>query len=380
MIEQISDSAPHPALRSPGFWITCVCLGLSLLGCAPEEVKQYRVAKAAGNAAPLVDSITSQTPNNNLSYTTPAGWQAQAPSQMRLASFSIAKGGDVSVSTLPGAADLLSNLNRWRGQVGLPPLADQAAAQQSVKPVQIDGRAGFEMLLEAPAGQKDMAMRVALVDVASSTWFFKLTGTRDLVKQQASAFADFVSSVKIKAPASEAGQMATAPEPSGPMAPSDGSMTGQGMPSLEPVETNTRLTYKLPPNWKEKPPSAMRVASIEVSQDGLLGDLSIVPLSGDGGGLLSNTNRWRQQLEMAPTNEAGLKNSVQDITVNGHKGYFLALYTGLEGQGMLIALIEQGGQTWFVKLTAPSKLAQAQESLFLNFVKSIEFHAKGAST
>lgn len=370
MIRQSHTLAPRPSLR----WLLWGALCISLTGCAPEEIKQYRVAKAADPPAVAKPVAATDEP---LTYSVPAGWEKQPNSEMRSASFRTPDGGDMSVVQLPGTAgDLTGNVNRWRGQVGLPP-ADAATIQKSVVATTLDGVQGIALELYSPPGQPDKAMRVALAEKEGVTWFFKLAGTAQAVKSQAAAFKTFTDSVKIKKSASFGTQAALPPAP-----PADGGagMGGPGMPPIEPQKTDTRLTYKVPATWTEKEPGSIRIASFAVSQDNLVGDVSIVNLAGDGGGLLSNTNRWRQQLEMAPTDQEGLKNSVKDITVDGNKGYFLALYTGMQGQGMLVALIEQGGQTWFVKMTAPSQLAQRQEQDFQNFVKSIQFHNKGAQT
>lgn len=370
-------------LRKSPLSLGLVLLTLApLTACAPEEVKQYRVAKVS--AAPAM-ALSDASADEGLTYTAPADWQKMPAGGMRKLSFSLKGGGDFSLVTLPGnAGDLKGNLNRWRGQVGLPPLEDPAEIAKSVRAFTVSGSEGIALELYAPEGQPDKAMRVVLVEKEGANWFFKLAGPRELVKAQAKAFETFMASVKIKAgasaqmPALTEGQAMPGQPPVAPNADPNSDMNAPGLPKMEPQATNTKLTYTLPATWKEKPVGNIRVASFEVKQgegqSALLGDVSIVSLAGDGGGLLNNTNRWRKQLEMVPTDQAGLKNAVKDIQIAGHKGYFMALYSGMEGQGMLIAMVEQGGQTWFIKMVAPAKLIQSQESDFLAFVKSIAFH------
>lgn len=357
---------------------------LTLSACQPEEIKQYRVAKAPESAPPSVLPATGSG-SSALDFVAPAGWQPEAASGMRLASLKIAGGGDVSVVTLPGqAGDLKSNVNRWRDQVGLAPLENASEIEAGVQRIQIDGVEAISLALYAPEGTEDKAMHVALLEHNGINWFFKLAGPRELVKAQTEAFSAFLRSVKLpdSGPArptasgsTQAGTAApaTAADPHQNMNPMDAA-------GLTPQPTETELSYTLPAGWKEKPVSTMRVASFEVSSDKGLGDVSVVSLAGDGGGLLNNTNRWRQQLEMAPTDSEGLRNLVKDLEIDGHKGYFMALYTGLEGNGMLVAMVEQGGQTWFIKMTAPAALIQAQEEAFQTFARSIRFHAKGERT
>jgi hypothetical protein len=374
-------------LRKSPFSLGLVLLTLApLTACAPEEVKQYRVAKVS--AAPAM-ALSDASTDEGLTYTAPADWQKMPAGGMRKLSFSLKGGGDFSLVTLPGnAGDLKGNLNRWRGQVGLPPLEDPAEIAKSVRAFKVSDSEGIALELYAPEGQPDKAMRVVLVEKEGANWFFKLAGPRELVKAQAKTFETFMASVKIKPGASAQmpalpegqampGQPPAAPNSApnaNPNADPNSDMNAPGLPKMEPQATNTKLTYTLPATWKEKPVGNIRVASFEVKQGEAIGDVSIVSLAGDGGGLLNNTNRWRKQLEMVPTDQAGLKNAVKDIQIAGHKGYFMALYSGMEGQGMLIAMVEQGGQTWFIKMVAPAKLIQSQESDFLTFVKSIAFH------
>lgn len=340
---------------------------LVLGACTPEKVRQYRVAKSKENTVIPVSNSESEN-QVPFTYRLPTGWKTQPATGMRTLSLSTPDGGDVSVVPLPGVAgNLKDNLNRWRGQVGLPPLQDESAIQQSFQPLQIKQDQVLLLELLAPPHQPDKGMQVALWPRKGITWFFKLTGSRQVVKAHKAAFLSFLQSVEFKTEEKLTEQ---------PVASAD-SLKPEMTAPISPQTTDTRLSYTLPASWKEIPPTSLRVASFEVKANGQVGDVSIVNLAGDGGGLLNNTNRWRRQLEMAPTDEAGLKNLVKDIRVDGHPGYFLALYTGLQGQGMLVALIKQGDQTWYIKMTAPSQLAHQQEKDFLRFVESIRFHPKG---
>lgn len=362
----------------------------TLSACKPAEIKQYRVAKvAAPQTQKTVQAVT------DFKFTLPESWKTEAASGMRAASFSTPGQGDVSVVNLPGkAGDLKGNLNRWRGQVDLAPLESQQEVEAAAKSLKIDGTDAVLFELHAPAGKPDKAMRVALLEKSGKTWFFKLAGTREVVKAQGAAFDEFAKSIQLAATNPFA---ATEPAgtPNTPDAPNTANIPGHppmagappGMDSnsagnMPPMGNNaavvqppsdTTMTYTVPSNWQEKPASSMRTASFEVKSGKETADVSVVSLAGDGGGLLSNTNRWRQQLEMAPTDQAGLKNTVKDIKVDGYKGYFMALYTALEGNGMLVALIEQDDHTWFIKMMGTSKLIQTQEKDFEAFVESIRF-------
>ena len=345
-----------------------LCLILAFVGCKPEEIKQYKVAKVQASAV----KTTANTQTQSFTYTMPKSWQDLGASGMRQAAFKTPDGGEVTVVSLPGqAGDLKGNVNRWRGQVGLPPVQNDSEYLKEIKAIQVDKLPAISLELHAPEGQPDKSMKVVLMEANGKSWFFKLAGPRKSIQSQSEALTQFTESIHF-ASSQDLERSAPADNPS----TSNNAMSSAMLPA---VKDNTRLVYNLPQGWQEKPGNPMRKASFEVQNaQGDPGDVSIVTLAGDGGGLLQNANRWRQQLEMAPTDDTGLKNSVKDIEVAGNKGYFMKLFTGLEGNGMLVALIEREGQTWFIKMTGPSPLIEAQESPFMTFLKSLRFEEKGA--
>lgn len=355
-------------LRSTGF-AALICL--ALMGCKPEEIKQYKVAKIQATtsqaAAPQLDAP--------LRYVAPEGWAALPAGGMRQAAFKTPGPGEFTVVSLPGqAGDLKGNVNRWRGQVDLPPVQDDSEYLKDLKPLKVDDRPAVALELASPDGQK--AMRVVLMEALGKSWFFKLTGTQQSVQAQTEAFDTFMRSIQFNAPPSLERKADAAMAP-GPNAATTDQQAMQNIP-VPVAESNTRLLYDLPASWQEKEATSMRVASFGVpNRQGQDGDISVVTLAGDGGGLLQNANRWRRQLEMAPTDSEDLKNAVKDLQIDGQPAYFMKLFTGLDGDGMLVALTERDQQTWFIKMTGPSQLIEAQEANFLDFLKSLRFEEKG---
>ncbi len=90
-------------------------------------------------------------------YDPPAEWQARGPSQMRYETFEIPVGDDkkpleLSVTTLPRGeqeegAFLLANINRWRGQMGLPAIGEHQLAEATVRLTLADGTATLVSLV-----------------------------------------------------------------------------------------------------------------------------------------------------------------------------------------------------------------------------------------
>ena len=120
---------------------------------------------------------------------------------MRVASFTAGQGNqaaDVSVIPLGGSAGSpLDNVNRWRGQVGLPPI-DQAQFDKDVQRVEIGGSGGYYVHLAAPEAQGDgrQAILAAFTTRDNRTWFFKMQGPAKTVEQQKNAFETFIRSIR----------------------------------------------------------------------------------------------------------------------------------------------------------------------------------------
>lgn len=161
---------------------------------------------ASQGAAPIVPVAASTTAapreggqeKPKVSWSQPKAWQPSQGSSMRYASFSAkdsdGKTADISVSFLPGQAGTdLENVNRWRGQMGLTPVAE-ADLQAAVFPVTC--RDGSLKMMELAGG--DAKMLVAWTRVDGNTWFFKLTAPVALADRQKPAFKGFLESVKFR--------------------------------------------------------------------------------------------------------------------------------------------------------------------------------------
>jgi hypothetical protein len=130
-------------------------------------------------------------------WSLPAGWKEVAPGPMQLAKFNAggeAGKAEATVSVLPGEAGGRSaNVNRWRGQLGLP-VGSDADIEKSLLPLKIEGAQTYAVDLVSEKG--DRRMLAAGVALGGQTWFFKLTGEDALVERQKAAFLEFVQTVK----------------------------------------------------------------------------------------------------------------------------------------------------------------------------------------
>jgi hypothetical protein len=146
------------------------------------------------SAQALPPGATAQAINPQ--WTVPEGWQAGPPSSVRRASFAVkgpaGQAVDIAVTAFPGdVGGTLANVNRWRGQIGLAPLA-QAEADKLTAKLDVNGVAATVVDF---AGEKQR-MIVATIPHGGNSWFFKMTGAAALVEAQKSVFLEFVKSVK----------------------------------------------------------------------------------------------------------------------------------------------------------------------------------------
>jgi len=154
----------------------------------------------AETAAAPADQGESQ--NASSIWTIPSGWQALPPSQFLLAEFAItgtsdAK-ADVNVAEMGGeGGGLAANVNRWRGQLGLP-AADETDFSKSVSTLDIPG--GQATLVDLTGTDSKTGKPARLVGVIvpqnGQTWFYKLMGDEPVVAQQKDAFIKFIQSAK----------------------------------------------------------------------------------------------------------------------------------------------------------------------------------------
>lgn len=202
-----------------------LALAAGLASCQKTEVETYRVPKdksapavakadaphahpaQPAPAAPTAPASGGTTMANTpvatadgagLTWTAPAHWKTKPGSAMRKGSYAIAGDGgeaDLAITAFPGdVGGDLANLNRWRGQLSLPPVA-QAEFEASRQQIQ---RNQLAMTVVEIAGTGPGAQRIlgAMIPYGGATWFVKLMGPDALVAREKAVFLAFLDTVK----------------------------------------------------------------------------------------------------------------------------------------------------------------------------------------
>jgi hypothetical protein len=197
-------------MRSPR--INLAALGLAALAaaCGRDDVAHYRVPKTAPTTpAPMAGGgmppgMAGNVPppslpggTARLAWRLPERWtQDSGGGGMRYATLKAPVAGqvDVSVTVLPGdAGGELANVNRWRNQIGLPPV-DDAELARARKPVATAAGPFSLYDFASDAQGKRLVAGLGLVD--GNSWFVKMTGEAAAVGQARPDFLRIVESLR----------------------------------------------------------------------------------------------------------------------------------------------------------------------------------------
>lgn len=202
------------------YWKTAsvvFCATILLTACRDDgSARVYKVPKEEPAARPTMQmpasanqaggSMANQTLPAELlnqsailpAWDVPASWQEVAPSSMRMASFEVREGAellDISVTSFPGdVGGLTANVNRWRGQLNLPPSTPEAIEQSAQTLRTLSGDA---TVLEFSNGS--VSTLVATLRHDGASWFVKMTGPAALAEREAQNFRAFVRSIDFAA-------------------------------------------------------------------------------------------------------------------------------------------------------------------------------------
>jgi hypothetical protein len=271
----------------------------------------------------LLQSVRfSSRAEDPITWTMPPGWRREAGNQMRYATLrseSKEHPVEVTVTDLPGdASNVLANVNRWRGQLSLPPVTDGDLARVS-KEITIDG------------------IKAIMVD---------FTG----YGKEGSKMAPF------------AGHPPLASLPAAPANP--------GKPGIN---------YTKPESWTLLPEegSGIRLVGFQVTEADQSVQITITPLAANSGSILANVNRWRGQLGLPDIGEIQMQRDLQEIEVAGLRCPYVDLLGPVSASPqrlrMLVAVARRGDRTWYFKMVGNPALVGQQKSNFELFLRSMRF-------
>jgi hypothetical protein len=296
----------------------------------------------------------------------PKDWKEGPAKPMRFATVLIptdAKPLEIAVSSAswPGTPEsVLANINRWRGQLQLPP-TDAAHVNENTR--------------EAKTGDQT----IMIVDLRGRS---SGAGMMPPFAGGAAPFAGGAQNSPSGLPPGHPPLDANSPAP--PTSPNE---------SRPATETADIPKFTAPNDWKPLKVEAggMRKAAFEVgdaAHNALVTVISFQTTEGPQiGDPLQNVNMWRQNVGLPTIKQDELSKSTESIEIDGKPAtYARAVPDPSEASqskatlATLAAMTKTGNELWFIKLHGDRTIVTAQEDAFKSFLKSLRFAADGGAT
>jgi len=169
-----------------------------LFGCSREQTQTYQVPKEAPAPTAIqapVQQAMAQPAGKGFGIQLPEGWTKKPGSGMRIVSYAI-EGTTIDFYLISLAmGDVPSNVNRWRGQVGLPP-ATPEAIDAEVKTFQADGH--DLKYIEIYNEEGGWGVIAAIIDLEPQYWYFTAKGSVEELKANAADIRAFLESIQFE--------------------------------------------------------------------------------------------------------------------------------------------------------------------------------------
>lgn len=313
------------------------------------------VDQAAADIEKFFASIRPAADKPHPEWSVPTGWQEVAGSGMRAATILIpigAKPLDLSVTPLPwrGApGELLSNVNRWRGQMQLPPV-DEAGLAKDVSEISVGDA------------------KLTIVDLRGK--FQSGSMNSPFAGGAADGQPPFAS------PAASAANSNELPAGHPPVA-----VTAN--PPTTTSGSTAPFKFDLPEGWQARPAGGMRKVDLLVQQGDKSAVFTAIDFPADSPPMMSdpiaNVRRWRGEVGLPPLSDEEIKATMRPVEIDGSRAMFVEAVPD-NGQpqaerATMAAMFTRGDSIWFFKLSGDRDAVAAQKDKFERFLKSVRFVA-----
>lgn len=322
------------------------------------------VDKVAKEFATFLASMRINEEGGKMTWHLQPTWTQEEGTGMRLATIHIPaepKPLELTVTQLAWRGttdDFLNNINRWRGQMQLPPIDAKQLAKETK---------------EIKAGE----ISITLVDLKGH-----------FQSGMTPPFGGGAPIVDGAAPTQRAGDLT--PDANAKSLP-------PGHPPIAPTADNAELArtevvqsnaprFTLPATWKELPAEGMRKAAFSVADGDKQALVTVIEFPASAGPMiadpLENVNRWRREVGLAPVDKNGLATVTESINVGGQDATYMAAIPDAakraESQvdrATVAAMVPHSGRIWFIKMIGSPDLVAAEQEHFKEFLKSVRFTA-----
>jgi hypothetical protein len=181
-------------------------LAMLLASCGQDGVETYQVPKekteepaiqvAPQSATPVAMQTAAPVSSAGFTADLPEGWkEVPSSSAMRKVSYNI-EGTDIDFYLISlSMGDVSSNVNRWRGQVGLP----NATPEEIAEDIEVFEADGHEIkYIEIYNEEGGNGIVAAIIDMAPTYWYFTGKGSVDELKANADGMQSFLKSIQFE--------------------------------------------------------------------------------------------------------------------------------------------------------------------------------------
>lgn len=295
-------------------------------------------------------------------WQTPSDWSEKPASGMRAATFEVAAGDaklECSVIPLPaeepGSDDhLLSNINRWRGQLELE--------HQTIDELkESDSFEQFDLEDGTTVSWVNLAGKLAAGGNGPMSGRAPFAGGN----------APFAGGGSASGP--KAGPAAGPSLPPGhPPTAGAGPVTGPGADAAgDSPGSIPEMSFDVPGGWVAGRLKPFRKISWNVTHDGMTAEFYISSLSAAGSAVGPNVNRWRTQAGLKPLGDAELSDELEDISIGGLPGKLVEI-SG-DKQSIIGAIVVKGDTGWFFKMVGDEGVVSGEKDRVTAFLKSVKF-------
>ena len=346
------------------FTLVLALLALTFGGCErEEEIRTYKAPKDVAppqHATAPRDAQTSEVPaplptTDVPTFTVPTEWKdAGTQSSMRFAAFQVSPDDQTALVTVvplgPEAGDVLGNVVRWAGQIGMTPPTPEDLAKVT-RQLDLGGVPGLWVDLVGPK----LRTIAAIVPRAERVWFFKLTGDQRTVGAQERNFDAFVRSIRFE----------NEQDPGASTRPAEAGRAA-GAPAWE-----------VPAGWQKLPDRPMRFATFKASADADAPEVVVSRFGAGGfGNMKDNINRWRGMVGLEPVAHED-EQPVQRTEIAGSNAALFDM-TGpakdaQPAKRLLFTMVAAGNDVWFFRMTGSSPAIDKHRTEYDAFLKSLRF-------
>jgi|GEM_PF-2099317 len=145
------------------------------------------------NSPPMAEA--NPHPNSGPGFTgkPPEAWEETKPRMFQKARYIVTAGEESGFASVAQAGgDVMMNVNRWRGQVGLGAIeTPEEVAAERLSVSDVDG-----MLLRLIGEEKGIVVAMVPDLKTGRSWFFKLDGPKKLVESEADNFLKYLDTIQ----------------------------------------------------------------------------------------------------------------------------------------------------------------------------------------